>query len=213
MGMYDLNALNNFTPTQVAAIKSAATSPQTAADIASAQKKADQSSYYMKLYGDPNLPVQPDYFQGNTDVLDMLRQRALGTEQSPWAKLMQQQQGLEEQNARDALSHQSAANLSGAFSSLASRGGLSSGARSGLARQALRDQLFGNQNIVNQGMQNRLGINLADEQNRMDIQKGVATADMQDAQNRNSFMQGNYAEQMKAWAANKQAEATKKSGK
>ncbi len=179
-----------------------------------------------------------DWKNVNADrsALDMYKKDALRSadQQSPWAKMMLQKQGLEESNAIDQ------ANLSGqnaglqASMNLARSGGLSGAARERASRQGVLQQMMGAQQARNQGALARAGIGLQDEQQRQQglqnlqgMENTQAQADYQNQLQQQGVQKTNvgnmlgettqkraydanaYAEAMKAWAANKTADAQK----
>lgn len=131
----------------------------------------------------------------------------------PWRKLQleneQIRQGVDLDNATQAGLGQRAA----AESALAMRGGLSGGARERLAREGARNTNLQQQGVRMQSNLNRLGIESdAFEKNQAANQFNIQTQ-MRDLQNKNLLNANNYNEQMRAWAAGKQAQATAASGK
>lgn len=105
----------------------------------------------------------------NTQGLDALRSRALSTDSSPWAKLAEQKQQLDQSGAMDQAAAQSAGQSAQALDSLAQNGGLSEGARERIATAGARSGMFANQQIARQGMGDRLGIKLQDEQQKANM--------------------------------------------
>lgn len=137
-----------------------------------------------KQYSVPGKPADPtfgsavqngqlsDLYKVNAQTASMgqagqeLRNRALATGPSAWAQLQTQQQGLEQQNAMNAAAQQTAGANAQAQAGLAMRGGLGSGSRERLAASSAWNQLAAGQGVRNQGMQNRLGINIADQEQK-----------------------------------------------
>lgn len=143
---------------------------------------------------------------------------------SLWEKMMLERQGLEESSQRDALDRGAASSRAMGFSDLARRGGASSGARLSLARSSLRDLMAGRQDLNRAGMGQRLGIGTQAEQNRVGalgnlagMEEGASKLNIQNllTQKRleDAAKLGKYGEEMRGWAANKQADATANSGK
>jgi hypothetical protein len=189
----------------------------------------NQFSLTGKLGDDVNL---------NTQGMDAIRGRALSTEQSPWAKMATDKLAIEEQNAADKANRQGAAAQNQAYNELASRGGLSGGQRERLAMQGQRGLFQANQDIKNQGLLNRLNVNLQDQQSKdqmlmqlpgmdmnkanfdqsqrayrntaqdLDIQRG-----MKDVTGLNAFNAGAYTDEMQAWGAAKSADAQAKAAR
>lgn len=180
------------------------------------------------IKGDANSPTladsllyNPNKSAGYSGIRDIAT-AAPGT--SAWEKMMLQRQGLEESQGRDSLNRDSAAARAMGFSDIAKRGGLSRGAMTSIGRSSARDLLSGRQNLSMGGAQNRLGIGVQGEQNRvgalgqlsgMDESAGKYNITNLLTQKRmeDAAKLGKYSEEMKAWAANKQADATANSGK
>lgn len=118
----------------------------------------------------------------NTDALQALRKRGLSQGPSEWANLMTQKQGLEENQALQNAVEQSRSGLSSAYSDLASRGGLSSGARERLAMAGSKDLNAGRQGVRLEGQKQRLGIGTEDEQKRLEILSALPGMEVQSLQ-------------------------------
>lgn len=174
----------------------------------------------------------------NTQGIDKYRSEALRTGPSAWAQLATKGQRGEQQTALDAAAHTSASQTAGAQADLAQHGGLTSGAAERVAAGGARNYLDMSQQIGQAGNANRLQIGINDEQNRISqlgalpgmeneaLQPAFQKAQLQgqanqfditnagkNAETQNAFDMNAYTEQMKAWAANKQADATSASGK
>lgn len=170
--------------------------------------------------------------------MERFREEALRSGPSAWSRLAMGRQNMEEANARDSATRQISGKRAEAFSNLAQRGGLDSGARERVARGAMKDSLDMQQDISRQGSLNRLQIESNDEQNRvqqlgmlpgMEVQAlqpalekaklmGQArqldiTNQMNDKKYSNDFDMQAYQEQMKRWGAERTAQATENSGK
>lgn len=156
-----------------------------------------------------------------------LRQEALSTGPSDFAKGQLGQQGFEEGQARNAAGLQQQTAQSNAQSQLARMGGLGGGARTSLARSGARDALMAGQNVGAQGVLARYGINNQDMQRRQtllgqnaDVERASDLQNLNtttgDIQNRGLFDSNRYNQQMQAWAAKQSGDATiaaaKKSG-
>lgn len=111
--------------------------------------------------------------QLNKEALTELRKRGLATGPSAWADLATQKQGVEEATNRDRAAAQAASSKESAYSDLAASGGLSAGARERLARNSQRDLSSTRQDVARGGSSDRLNINLADEQQKLDILKSL----------------------------------------
>lgn len=143
--------------------------------------------------------------------------------ESPWAKLQLQQQALEEGNARDknAVTQQTA--MEQAQGNLARTGGFSNSARALMALQGQRGLAKSNQDIGNQGIQQRLGIQNQDIGRQQELLGNFGNAEMQaqqanigqltnDITRRNLFDIERYKQQMQAYGAEKQANAQANAG-
>lgn len=218
----------------------------------------------------------------NTQGIDEIRNRALETGDSAWAKLMLQKQGVDEATARDEATQRARSGQATAESDLAMRGGLGTGARLSLAKAGMRNLNRERQVAARQGSADRLNIGLQDQTQKNDFLKMLPGADkmvfdaaatnrdfdtgllkynndqrtgadkfnieanlnsdkynadarmnadkynidmntntnkfnieqaLNDRKNQSADNLAAWQEQMKAWAANKQADATEKSGK
>lgn len=114
-------------------------------------------------------------------ALDAMRARSLATGDSPWAALQKQQQGLEELNARDRAGQQALGSAAMARSQLAMKGGLGGGSRERLALSSARDLNAQQQGIGRAGQLDRLGIGVADEQQKMSMLGQTAGLDLSKA--------------------------------
>jgi len=168
----------------------------------------------------------PDY-----DVLSALKQRALSTGQSPWATAALKKQAGEEQTARDNIVAQGNAGAQAMRDNIAMTHGLSSGAAERANMFAMNQTQNSLQKNANQGMMARADIDMNDDKSRTALLENLpsiqntAYAPQNQAQEfnarmaftndaaRNAFNLGQYDSKMKAWGANKQAEATENSGK
>lgn len=95
-----------------------------------------------------------------------LGKRARETGPSAWAQLQTQKLGVEQTNALNDASQQAAGQNAQAQAQLAMRGGLGSGSRERLASGSAWNQMAASQGIRNQGMQNRLGIGISDQEQK-----------------------------------------------
>jgi len=170
--------------------------------------------------------------------VEKFRGEALRNRPSAWAGLMQNRQFAEEAGARDRARAESRSAVRQGEADLASKGGLSSGARERLARRGASDLLAVGQDVSRQGNLNRMQIGIQDETNRIQnlsqlpgIENMVFQTGMQkenvwnnardkdiaritaENQNRNQYNQNLYNQQMQAWAAQQQAAATENAGK
>lgn len=187
---------------------------------------------YVSTY-DPLSMSLSDYYQKNYNPAGMnaFRQEALRKGPSSWATLARQQQNALESNSRERAAKEARSQEAQAMDTLASHGGLTSGARERAALEGSKNYLAMSQDLARQGNLNDLQIGVNDEQNRiqqlgmlpgMDIEQAntfakAKQADIQNAvaenERRNAYNQNIYNQQMGAWAANRQAIATERSGK
>ena len=156
-----------------------------------------------------------------------LRDRALATGPSDWAKLMGQNQDLLYNQSVDDLQNTNAANTQGAWSQLAMRGGVSGGERERIAETGLRGLTDAKQRALAEDKGARLKIGIEDEQNKLGLLQGLPQAEamalkpdeyninnrLNEQMQRRAFESNAYNQQMTAWAANKQADATAEAGK
>lgn len=169
----------------------------------------------------------PQYQLGgelNTGALDRMRQDASRDpgQASMWRQL--QQQKLEGQAGQAAAGAQ--AQTQNAMSNLAMRGGLRSGTAERLAGQGAQRAAQAQQKVLGQG----LNLDVADEQNRLQQLGAVNQANLQQAQFQRAGDQFNiqgalnetlqrraadinaFNEEMRAWAAERTAQATPSGG-
>jgi hypothetical protein len=157
---------------------------------------------------------------------------------SAWAQLAGQQQNALAQNEIERGQNQANAAEAGALNNLAMTGGLSSGARERASLAGQKNMLDMSQNVQRQNALNQLQIGVNDQQNKMQEmgmlpgmelqalqpqfqkQNILQNAQQQDIANQmnenqyqNEWNQNLYNQQMQAWAAGKQANATMNSGK
>lgn len=169
------------------------------------------------------------YYNNQETAVQALRDRALGTGPSAWQTAALQQQGLNEQGAKNAAQQQGAAGLANARSGLASRGGLSGGAAERLAGQASRDQMAALQNVGFKGAQDRANIGLQDQQMKNEFLTtlpgqeqnlalgniGVANTNIQralaDKAAKNTADMDAYKEQLAAYGGRQQGQAIRQS--
>lgn len=164
---------------------------------------------------------------GVKSAVSALRGEGLRTGPSKWAELAGQQQDVLQQKALEDLAASNASATQNAWSQLAMRGGVSGGERERIAESGLRALTDARQNALTADKQARLNIGMQDEQNRLGILSGLPGAELSalepDRQNiattigerdkKAMFDMNNYNEQVRAWAANKQADAQAAAGK
>lgn len=184
---------------------------------------------------DPNsmsmLPGYQDYIKKNSGGYDAFRAMALRNGPSNWANLAATQQDMQGMDQRNKAAQETNAATAGAQDQLAMRGGLTSGARERAVEAGANNLTGSQQGIDRQTGQNKLQIGMNDEQNRMSELgqlpgmessragqwEGVRAGDnanlMAENQAKNQYSQNLYGQQMTAWAAGQQAQATSHSGK
>lgn len=165
--------------------------------------------------------------QGNTQALDKYRGEALRdpSQQSTWAKLMNEQIDTQQLSKMDAGNQMIASQKAGLMSDLAQTGGLGAGARERAFRNAGRDGLMSKQRSLREGMTDRNNVSLKDEENRqtmlgqsvnMDQARAGYLTGIQQQNNTNTLNENNagreqkqnmWTKEMESWAANKQADA------
>lgn len=140
---------------------------------------------------------------------------------SPWMKMLLDQEGIQRGAQIDNASKLANAGQSQAFSSLATRGGVSAGARERIARGSARDLMMGRQDINRQGDLSRLGLLTTgmEKQAGLDMQnrayktdvdaKNIATR-LADLTSANQYNLGKYQTQAQAWGADRTAQAQEK---
>lgn len=162
-----------------------------------------------------------DPFSG--EASGRLREEALGTGVSPWAKMALDRQAFEEAQARGNVGLQQQQAQSQAQSALMRQGGLGGGARTSLARSGARDALMAGQQVAGQGVLSRYGINEQDMKRRQELLGQTADVERQtdiknlgtttsDIDRRAMFDANRYNQQMQAWAAKQSADATRAAG-
>lgn len=153
----------------------------------------------------------------NRQSLESLRAEANRKGPSQWAQLQTLSQA-------DDIARRAQGQTAQGLTTLASQGGLSSGARERLISGGNRNALMEKQNSARQiGMQdetnrlNALNSSVGAELNYANYDQGLQGANiqtaLQDVTQKRMFDTNNYNEQMRAWGAEKTAAATPKSGK
>jgi len=168
-------------------------------------------------------------------AMNALQSRATSQGPSAWAQMATQNQRNEQQNAMNAANRNSMAQQNRQYGMLAGRGGLSAGQRERMAMQGARGAFGATQNIANQGMQQRLGIGMQDDQQKLGLlqqlpgmQMNAANFDqsqrayrnnatnadlanaMKDIQGFNAYNAGAYSDAMKEWGALESSKAQAK---
>jgi hypothetical protein len=169
----------------------------------------------------------PQYDQG----FDALRDQATNKGQSQWLSMSELQNQMQMQDALNKAQQSSAAATGGQMDSLASMGGLSSGARERAQEQGGVNLMNMQQGAERANQEGQVGLETQDQSNRMnqlntlvsdenakqnqwnqafstDVQAGE-----QNVQQQNAFNMNMYNQQMQAWGAAQQAAATANAGK
>lgn len=184
-----------------------------------------KKGYTMELTG-----LDPNSWEG----YQKYKQEALRSGPSAWASLQKQQNAASTLANKEAASRQALSGMNQGLSSLAMRGGMSAGARGLASRGAGRDMLMARQQASRAGDTANLQTNTTDEQNRINQLAALSTSEqnigqfnktlegkqaefnirnlLQENQGKRAHGDMTYQEQMKKWAADKQAEATANSG-
>lgn len=121
---------------------------------------------YQAAY-DPKTMTLSGRNQLDSRGLDAFQNEALRSGPSKWANRMGDQQNLATLNAREGATRQVQGQNALAMSTLASRGGLSSGARERVTREGAKENLLASQDIGRQNQMNMSQIGINDEQNRI----------------------------------------------
>jgi hypothetical protein len=191
---------------------------------------------------DPETGMMRKQYQMNPELLDptklegfqALKKRVLTEGPSAWANMMIEKQKLEEAQQKDAAARQVQSSAAQARQQLAMRGGMASGARERLAMGGARDLMLQRQGIASQGQQARMGVMTEDEAQRLKLLPGFAEGEAKFAEYntglKNKASEWNivraleekrakdaqdlavYQEQIKKWASEREAEATRNSG-
>jgi hypothetical protein len=142
----------------------------------------------VKYTGDVNAGSNFKDAQGN---INQLQKRAFGTETSPWAQKLYDQQKLQQQDQLGQLGHEQRTAFNQATNDLAMQGGLEGGSRERLARGSSRDSMMARQGVFRQGQHDRLGIGINDEAQRMQLQTQLPGMNMQMDQYNTGLQQQN----------------------
>lgn len=182
---------------------------------------------------DPTTMSLTDYLQGKYDHsgYDQFKQEATRKGPSSWATLAKQDQAFQAGANREKGATEANAQTAQAEDNLAARGGLSSGARERADTDGAKNYLSMAQDAARSETGNDLQIGMNDEQNRIQqlsqlpgMEQSQAQmwegAKQQDIANTtgqtdkiNQYNQNVYSQQMQAWAAGMQADATRDSVK
>lgn len=177
-------------------------------------------------------PGAVDYDRG---ALDKYKAEAMRTGPSQWATNQYGKLDLQNQNNIAGLAKDTNSGLASRVSNLAQTGGVSSSARERMGRQSMKDLIMNRQNLNRNTQMDKMGIDIQDESTRMSNlqnaqnmentygdklanERGVQSTAQQfniqnalgDVNSGNQYNSDAYAEAMKAWAANKSADASAK---
>lgn len=155
----------------------------------------------VKYGGDVNTGKNFNAAQGN---INALQSRAFGTDTSPWAQKLYDQQALQQSGALDQASADSRASYNQAANDMAMQGGLEGGSRERLARAGAKDSLTARQGVFRQGQEDKLGIGINDEAQRMQLQQQMPGMNMQMDQYKTGLQQGNRDSRQQLGLANQQ---------
>lgn len=167
-----------------------------------------------------NLVLNPNWSTGFSGLQSVANAKP---GEGTWEQMMLQKNALDQSSNRDEGARSNAAARATGFSDLARRGGISSGASSRLAKQGGSDLMSFLQGNERAGATNRLNIGAQAETNRMGALKDVMGTELnaQQFNTQNLLTQkrledaaklGKYGEEMKAYGADKTANATANSG-
>ena len=183
---------------------------------------------------DPSQALSPGYnaqVAGNDQGFNAYKAMALQQGPSSWANLATEQQAAEALSQLDKGAQSVAGANAGAQDALAAQGGLSSGARERIAEQGATNMTDMGQNVARQENLNNLQIGMNDQQNKIqelsqlpglenqmnqnweDVKQTDLANEIGENQSVNAYNQNLYNQQMQAWGAAQQANATANSGK
>lgn len=179
---------------------------------------------------DPNVASKmnlPENLKGRQILGDQgvtaIRERALGT-QSPWETMMLQrnQQNLQQQLGQSAQAQNVA--LGNVGQAMARGGGVRGGFQAAIGKDLAQNQMMQDQRIRSEGLQRNLDVSLTGEKERSDLlnalvgtdvatQKGDVANALAEKRAMDTAGLDAWKTQMSGWAAGKQGEAIRKSGK
>ncbi len=163
--------------------------------------------------GGPGLPDAPDYAPLGGAGYDTLKGRALNPGQSAWLGLAKQQNQALSENQQEQAVNSNAGQTASAMDNLAMQGGLSSGARERIAEGGVKSASDARQGINRQASINDLQAGMTDAEDKNKMLSMLPGLENQKTQSLNDANMAKYHEQMQAWAAGRQADATENSGK
>jgi len=163
--------------------------------------------------GQPQPPKNGFISDLQGDAYTKLNNSAFNKDENPWAKLAVSRQQKVLQDATEKGAQQTAGQTAGAQSALAMHGGLTSGARERTVEGGQTNYMNMAQGLERQSQENNMNIGIEDAKDKMQQQGQVTGLEMQDNTARNAYNENLYNQQMQAWAAKQQADATRDSGK
>jgi hypothetical protein len=159
--------------------------------------------------------MRPGY-QGLTDSKGNLnREYQVGNSYtiSPWQQAAQNQINRNLSQNQGNLAVNSQSQTAGMMSQLAANGGLDSGARERIAQQANTDNLFGQQKLMSDAENVRNNVSMQDYQTQLGVDQFNKANAIDSMRGQNAFDLNQWQELMKAWGANKAADAMSESFK
>lgn len=169
-----------------------------------------QSSPGVDSSGRPMAPGYNSLLKG--DAYNNLKDTINNKGMNPWSAMaLSRQNKLGQKNIEEATDRVAGQNATTA-SKLAAGGGLTSGARERSAQSGQSDLLKMVQDINNKKDTNALQIGISDGDYKQKALTQLGGLEQADNQGQNDHTQNAYNEQMRAWAAEKQAQATANSG-
>jgi len=162
--------------------------------------------------------LDPRFQETMGESYGALREKAMAEGDTAATGIMRQQLGAEGAAMRDRMQRDMAGSTAQARSNMAMKGGLRGGAAERLGQAGMRQQMGGLQDLGRQQMMGGMQLSLADEQTKNQLlgqlggveqQMGAANIGrlQQDIQGQNIFQSGMYSEDMKAYSAQKSADA------
>lgn len=168
------------------------------------------------------------------DGYSKYKQEALRSGPSAWAQLQTQTNNAAAMNNKESAARQAASGMTMGNSAMAMKGGLSQGSRALAARGSARDLMMSRQQASRAGDTANMQTATTDEGNRINQLAALSTSEqnigqfnttldaktkeynignmVNDHTGKNAYADMTYQEQMKKWAANRQADATQNSG-
>lgn len=124
----------------------------------------DPSQFQISKFDDVNM---------DPTALNQIKEQAYNSGPSAWAQLLNNQQGIGQQNSLDTASRNAAGANAQALANLSRLGGLQGGAAERLATNSAKDTAFNQNAILRQGMTDKNSIALADASQKADLLKSI----------------------------------------